>query len=371
MKKIRVLIVDDSALVRQVLTSIFAQTPDIEVVGSAPDPYIAREKIKQFNPDVLTLDVEMPRMDGVTFLGNLMRLRPMPVVMVSSLTVAGAEVTLRALEYGAVDFVAKPKLDIAEGLAEYAEEIVAKVRTAAGARVRPLERRVLRAPAGDPMERLSADAVLSRKPAPRPIPAAFPIIAIGASTGGTEAIKEVLAELPSDLPAAIVVSQHIPAAFSQSFARRVDGITALRVSQADDGQTLLPGHVYIAPGDRHLLVERSGSRYQCRLNDGAPVNRHKPSVDVMLRALVQSAGGNSIGVILTGMGSDGAEGMGELRAAGGTVIAQDEKSSVVWGMPGEVVKRGFADEVLALARIGARLEEIIVAPGSTSAQSGR
>lgn len=371
MKKIRVLIVDDSALVRQVLTSIFAQTPDIEVVGSAPDPYIAREKIKQFNPDVLTLDVEMPRMDGVTFLGNLMRLRPMPVVMVSSLTVAGAEVTLRALEYGAVDFVAKPKLDIAEGLAEYAEEIVAKVRTAAGARVRPLERRVLRAPAGDPMERLSADAVLSRKPAPRPIPAAFPIIAIGASTGGTEAIKEVLAELPSDLPAAIVVSQHIPAAFSQSFARRVDGITALRVSQADDGQTLLPGHVYIAPGDRHLLVERSGSRYQCRLNDGAPVNRHKPSVDVMLRALVQSAGGNSIGVILTGMGSDGAEGMGELRAAGGTVIAQDEKSSVVWGMPGEVVKRGFADEVLALARIGARLEEIIVAPGSTSAQCGR
>ena len=236
MKKVRVLIVDDSALVRQVLTSIFAQTADIEVVGSAPEPYIARDKIKRLNPDVLTLDVEMPRMDGVTFQGNLMRLRPMPVVMISSVTVtvtvtvAGAEVTLRALEYGAVDFIAKPQLDIADGLREYAEEIVAKVRAAAGARVRPLERRVLRTPARGSVKQLPADAVLSGRRAHTPPPAPFPIIAVGASsTGGTEAIKEVLADLPIDLPAAIVVSQHIPAAFSQSFASRVDGITALRV----------------------------------------------------------------------------------------------------------------------------------------------
>lgn len=371
MKKIKLLIVDDSALVRQVLTSIFEQVADIEVVGTAPDPYIARDKIKRLCPDVLTLDVEMPRMDGVTFLGNLMRLRPMPVVMVSSLTLAGAEVTLRALEYGAVDFVAKPKLDIADGLVAYAEEIVAKVRMAARARVRPLDRQLQRSSEGRVPEKFSADVVLSKKPSPRHIPAAFPIIAIGASTGGTEAIKEVLAQLPGDLPAAIVVSQHIPATFSQSFAKRVNGITALGVSQAEDGQAILPGHVYIAPGDHHLLVERSGSRYRCRLNGGAPVNRHKPSVDVMLRSLVHSAGGNSIGVILTGMGVDGAEGMGELRATGATVIAQDEKSSVVWGMPGEVVKRGYADEVLALSGIAARLEEILVTPGSISARCGR
>jgi len=361
MKKIKLLIVDDSALVRQVLTSIFAETPDIEVIGTAPDPYIAREKIKKLNPDVLTLDVEMPRMDGVTFLGNLMRLRPMPVVMVSSLTEQGADVTLRALEYGAVDFVAKPKLDVAEGLVSYAEEIIEKVRMAARARVRPLERRPMldQVSGSDVTSRHSVDAVLEARPAARLFRTTDRIIGIGSSTGGTEAIKEVLMQLPADIQAGIVVTQHIPAAFSAPFAKRVDGVTALSVCQAEDDQQIRPGHVYIAPGDRHLIVERDGARYVCRLNDGPPVNRHKPSVDVMLRSLVQNAGPNAIGVMLTGMGDDGAEGMGELKAAGAPIIAQDEKTSVVWGMPGEVVKRGYADEVLPLGRIAERLMELV------------
>ena len=359
MKKIRLLVVDDSALVRQVLTTIFSETPDIEVVGTAADPYIARDKIKQLNPDVLTLDVEMPRMDGVTFLGNLMRLRPMPVVMVSTLTEQGADVTLRALEYGAVDFVAKPKVDLSESLAQYGEEIIEKVRVAAAARVRPLERQPAAKSVGGITEKLSADAVLAERPGKRHFRTIDRVIGIGSSTGGTEAIKDVLSRLPMDLQAGIVISQHIPAAFSEAFARRVDGLSALSVCQASDGQQILPGHVYIAPGDRHLLVERSGARYICRLNDGPPVNRHKPSVDVMLRSLVQNAGPNAIGVMLTGMGDDGAAGMGELKEVGAPVVVQDERSSVVWGMPGEVVKRGFADEVLPLGRIAARLQALV------------
>lgn len=359
MGKIKVLIVDDSALVRQVLTGIFNDTPDIEVVGSAGDPYAARDKIKQLNPDVLTLDVEMPRMDGVTFLGNLMRLRPMPVVMVSTLTEQGADVTLRALENGAVDFVAKPKLDIADGLRGYAEDLANKVRMAARARVKPLERRPRKPqPAAGVEQKYTADVILKGGGA-RHFRTTDRIIGIGASTGGTEAIKDLLADLPMDIQAGIVISQHIPAAFSAPFAQRVDKVTQLAVCQASEGQQILPGHVYIAPGDRHLLVQRDGARYVCRLNDGPPVNRHKPSVDVMLRSLVQNAGPNAIGVMLTGMGDDGAAGMGELKSVGAPVIVQDEKSSVVWGMPGEVVKRGFADEVLPLTRIAARLREIV------------
>jgi two-component system chemotaxis response regulator CheB len=356
-KPIRVLVVDDSALVRKVLGELLGQAPDIEVVGAAADPYAAREKIKQLNPDVLTLDVEMPRMDGVTFLGNLMRLRPMPVVMVSTLTQQGAEVTLRALEYGAVDFVAKPRLDIAEGLQAYADEIIEKVRMASQVRVRALVPSTRRGTAVH-AEKHSADVVLRPGGPTRHCRTSDRIIGIGSSTGGTEAVKEVLAQLPHDLAAGIVISQHIPAAFSGPFARRADGITELNVCEAVDGQQILPGHVYIAPGDRHLLVVRDGARYVCRLNDGPPVNRHKPSVDVMIRSLAQNAGPNAIGVMLTGMGDDGAAGMGELKSAGGPVIVQDEKSSVVWGMPGEVFKRGFADEVLSLGRIGPRLAEL-------------
>lgn len=359
MPKIRLLIVDDSALVRQVLAQIFALTPDIEVVGSAADPFAAREKIKQLNPDVLTLDVEMPRMDGVTFLGNLMRLRPMPVVMVSTLTEQGAEVTLRALEYGAVDFVAKPKLDVAEGLRDYADEIVEKVRVAARSRVRALERRPVAANGTARAELPSVDAVVKPSPVRRHFRTTDRIIGIGSSTGGTEAIKDVLASLPLHIGAGIVISQHIPAAFSGPFARRVDGITPLSVCEARDGQQVLPGHVYIAPGDRHLVVQRDGARYVIRLDDGPPVNRHKPSVDVMMRSLAQNAGANAIGVMLTGMGADGAAGMGELKQAGGPILVQDEKTSVVWGMPGEVAKRGFADEVLPLSRIAARLVDLV------------
>ena len=347
---IKVLIVDDSALVRQLLTEILDSAPDLEVVGAAVDPYAAREKIKKLNPDVLTLDVEMPRMDGITFLGNLMRLRPMPVVMISSLTEQGADVTLRALELGAVDFISKPKLDVAQGLQEYTDEIVSKVRSAAGARVRPLQRR----PAVAVSQKLSADAVLAPSAARHHFRTTDRIVGIGSSTGGTEAIKEVLGALPPDMPG-IVISQHIPEAFSAPFAARVNGHSALTVLEAADGQQILPGHAYIAPGNRHLVVQRDGARYVCRLNDGPPVNRHKPSVDVMLRSLAQNAGPNTIGLMLTGMGDDGAAGMGEIKQAGGVTIAQDEKSSVVWGMPGEVVKRGFADEVVPLGRIAERL----------------
>jgi two-component system chemotaxis response regulator CheB len=354
---IKVLVVDDSALVRQLLTEILSQVKDLEVVGTAADPYIARDKIKKLNPDVLTLDVEMPRMDGLTFLSNLMRLRPLPVVMVSSLTEQGADTTLQALEMGAVDFVAKPKLDLSSSLQEYGGEIVAKVRQAARARVRPLTRNPL-ARAAEARAKHSADAVLNRNVARRIFKTTEKVIGIGASTGGTEAIREVICALPADMPG-IVVTQHIPEAFSGPFARRVDSVSAMTVVEATEGQHLVPGHVYIAPGDRHLIVARDGARFLCRLSDGPPVNRHRPSVDVMFRSLAQSAGPNALALMLTGMGADGAEGMGEMRAAGARTLAQDEKTSVVWGMPGEVVKRGFAEEVLPLARIAGRLEALV------------
>ena len=353
---IKVLIVDDSALVRQVLTQILDGAAGITVVGTANDPYQAREKIKALNPDVLTLDVEMPRMDGVTFLGNLMRLRPMPVVMVSTLTEKGADVTLRALEYGAVDYVSKPKIDVAEQLKDYSDEIIEKVRMAAKAKVQPLKKRKELKP-GDVAAKLSADAVLNKSQAKKHFKTTDKIIGIGSSTGGTEAVKDVLAGLPPDMPG-IVISQHIPAAFSKSFADRANTITQLTVLEAQDNQQILPGHVYIAPGDKHLIVKRDGARYICSLNDGPPVNRHKPSVDVMFRSLADNAGANAIAVMLTGMGDDGAVGTGEMKEHGAPVIAQDERSSVVWGMPGEVVKRGFADDVLPLSKIAARLIDL-------------
>ncbi len=359
MQPIRVLIVDDSALVRQVLSEILGTDPRFEVLGTAKDPYDAREKIKQLNPDVLTLDVEMPRMDGVTFLRNLMRLRPMPVVMISSLTEQGAEITLQALELGAVDFVSKPKIGVAQGLEEYADTIREKVAMAARVDVQPLADRLARRrqatpddlPAVDP--KLSADAVIARG-GRRTFRTTERIIAIGASTGGTEAIREILEALPADAPG-IVISQHIPAAFSAPFAARMDRHSAMTVCEAADGQQILPGHVYIAPGDRHLLVERSGARYLCRLNDGPPVNRHKPSVDVMFRAVAQHVGPNAIGVLLTGMGDDGARGLLEMRENGAPTLIQDERTSVVWGMPGEAARIGAADEELPLPRIAARL----------------
>lgn len=354
---IKVLIVDDSALVRQLLSEILDKAPGIEVIGVASDPFVAREKIKKLNPDVLTLDVEMPRMDGVTFLSNLMRLRPMPVVMISSLTEHGADVTLQALELGAVDFVSKPKVDLAHGLKEYSEEIIEKVKAAAGARVHALARRPRASRMLDVPEKHSADAVLSKSTGRRHFRTTDRIIGIGASTGGTEAIREVLCDLPPDMPG-IVITQHIPEAFSGPFAARVNRESRLSVMEARDGQQIIPGHAYIAPGGKHLLVKRDGARYVCQLNDGPLVNRHKPSVDVLFRSLAENAGPNAVGVILTGMGDDGAEGLGEMKAAGAPTVAQDEQSSVVWGMPGEAVKRGYADRVLPLSKIPAEMEAL-------------
>jgi len=348
MAKIKVLVIDDSALVRNLLTEILNADSGVEVVGTAQDPIIARDKIKALNPDVLTLDVEMPRMDGITFLEKLMRLRPMPVVMVSSLTETGADVTLQALEYGAIDFVSKPKIDLAHGLKEYSAEIISKVKLAAKANVKALERTPIDRLEATP--NLTADAIISGTPKVRQFKTTDQIIAIGASTGGTEAIKNVLIALPEAMPG-IVITQHIPEAFSGPFAKRMNTVSRLNVCEAEDGQQILPGHVYIAPGHSHLLVERSGARYVCRLDNGPRVNRHKPSVDVLFRSVAQYVGPNAIGVILTGMGADGAEGMKEMHDCGAFTMAQDEKSSVVWGMPGESVKAGGVDKILPLASI--------------------
>ncbi len=339
-KRIKVLIVDDSALVRRILTEMLSSDSSITVLGTAHDAYDAREKIKALNPDVLTLDIEMPRMDGITFLRNLMRLRPMPVIMVSSLTDKGAEVTLDALSIGAVDYLSKPKSDLAATLADYKEELIAKVKAAASARVRAT------APAASP----SADAILAKRDPRRQLRTTERIIAIGASTGGTEAIKEVLIRLPPDTPG-IVITQHIPKLFSGAFARRMDACCQVSVCEAEDGQQILRGHAYVAPGDMHLLVVRDGARYVCRLDQGPPVNRHKPSVDVLFRSVAQQAGRNAIGVILTGMGKDGALGLKEMRDAGGRTVAQDEATSIVWGMPGEAVALGGAEDVLPLGDI--------------------
>jgi two-component system, chemotaxis family, protein-glutamate methylesterase/glutaminase len=356
--KIKVLVIDDSALVRKMLTEILGSDKDIEVVGAAHDPIMARDKIKQLNPDVLTLDVEMPNMDGITFLSNLMRLRPMPVVMVSTLTEAGAEITLDALELGAVDFIAKPKIDFSNSIQEYAEELIEKVKVAAVAQVK--SRAEKRKKSDKNVKKLevtkknSADAILPLNSKKRNYKLTDSIIAIGASTGGTEAIRELLEDMPATSPA-IVITQHIPSKFSASFAVRMDSLSAMKVCEATDGQQILPGHVYIAPGDIHMLVEKSGARYICRMNDGLAVNRHKPSVNVLFRSVANQLGQNAIGVILTGMGDDGAEGLLEMKQAGAVTIAQDERSSVVWGMPGEAVKRDAVNDILPLNKIVDRL----------------
>ncbi|HET7506618.1 MAG TPA: chemotaxis response regulator protein-glutamate methylesterase [Kofleriaceae bacterium] len=335
---IRVLVIDDSALMRKLLVEVLRRDPAIEVVGTANDPFIARDLIKQTSPDVLTLDVEMPRMDGLTFLGNLMRLRPMPVVMISSLTERGADTTLAALELGAVDFVAKPRLDLAHGIAELADEITAKVKIAAQAHVTTPPPRAR--PPGKP----GAPALRTTER----------VVAIGASTGGTEAIARILEALPPD-GHGMVIAQHIAPEFTQRFAERLDGCSALVVREAGDGEPILRGHAYIAPGHRHLRVVRSGARYLCVLADEPPVNRHRPSVDVLFDSVARAAGPSAIGALLTGMGADGADGLAAMRAQGARTIAQDRETSVVWGMPGEAVKRGAAAEVLPLDQIAARL----------------
>ncbi|WP_369938827.1 protein-glutamate methylesterase/protein-glutamine glutaminase [Xanthomonas medicagonis] len=342
----RVLIVDDSAVVRQMLTEILSRAPGVEVVGSAADPLLAREKIKRLNPDVITLDVEMPRMDGLAFLENLMRLRPTPVVMISSLTERGADTTLQALALGAVDFISKPKLDVARGLEEYAEEIVGKVKAAAKAKVRALDRPAAPRP-GAGVATPSAASTLKFRTTDR-------LIAIGASAGGTEALRVVLEGMPADAPA-VVMTQHLPAGFSTAFADRLNRHSAMAVREATEGEAILPGHAYLPPGGKHLQVIRDGARWRCKIDDGPPVNRHKPAVDVLFQSVARNAGANAIGAILTGMGDDGARGLLEMLQAGASTLVQDEATSVVWGMPGTAFRLGAAQEVLPLDRIAERL----------------
>jgi len=337
-RRIRVICVDDSALIRRLMTEIINSQPDLEVVATAPDPLVARELIKQHNPDVLTLDVEMPRMDGLDFLEKLMRLRPMPVVMVSSLTQRGSEVTLRALELGAIDFVGKPALGIRDGMLEYAEQIADKIRAAARARLRPAT------PAAAP----------AVAPLRRPFSSTEKLIIVGASTGGTEAIRTLLLPMPPDAPA-ILITQHMPAGFTRSFAQRLDQTCRITVAEGTHGERVLPGHAYIAPGDRHMRLGRSGANYIIELDDGPPVNRHRPSVDVLFDSAAAVAGRNAIGVILTGMGKDGAAGMRHMYDAGARTLAQDEASCVVFGMPREAIAAGGVNEIVPLDRMAERV----------------
>jgi two-component system chemotaxis response regulator CheB len=354
-QKIKVLCVDDSALIRSLMTEIINSQPDMMVCATAPDPLVARELIKQHNPDVLTLDVEMPRMDGLDFLEKLMRLRPMPVVMVSSLTERGSEITLRALELGAVDFVTKPKVGIRDGMLDYSEKLADKVRAAARARVR-------QAP---PAHHPGAPAPAAAAPAPmlnNPLVSTEKLIIIGASTGGTEAIREVLVPLPPDAPA-VLIAQHMPPGFTKSFAQRLNGLCRISVKEAEHGERVLPGHAYIAPGHAHLLLARSGANYIANLSDDPPVNRHRPSVDVLFRSAAQYAGKNAVGVILTGMGKDGAAGLLDMRNAGAYTLAQDEASCVVFGMPREAIAMGGADEVAPLSEMSRRVMARLAAMG--------
>jgi len=335
---IRVIVVDDSALMRQLLTRLLNEAPDIEVVETAADPIAARQSIKLHNPDVVTLDIEMPKMDGLSFLEKIMTLRPMPVVMVSTLTQAGADTTLRALELGAVDVIGKPSGDLKRGIEDIAETLVQKVRAAAQAQVTPLQR---------------------HRPAPPPAPlpdlartSDVRVIALGASTGGVEALREVICALPPDSPPVMVV-QHMPGGFTRSFAARLDGLSPLHIAEAVDGEPLRPGHVYVAPGTHHLTLALKGGQDICRLNAADPVNGHRPSVDVLFHSVAEVAGRQSIAAILTGMGRDGAAGLLALREAGARTLGQDAASCVVYGMPRVAQELGAVEEQLPLAQIAA------------------
>jgi len=338
---VRVLIVDDSAVMRQLLSTLLAADPEIEVVGTAQDPFDARDKIKALNPDVITLDVEMPQMDGLTFLRKIMSLRPMPVVMFSSLTQAGAEATLEALEIGAVDFVAKPTNDLANAMGGLAETLQAKIKSAARTRFRP--RRAEAAP--PPRVRPKIGRPTGK------------FLLIGASTGGVEALKALLLQLPEDCPPTLI-TQHMPERFTSAFAQRLDRECPMKVSEAKDGDRLEAGHVYIAPGGtHHLELSRSGSHFACKLIEAPPVSGHRPSVDVLFRSGARMAGRTTIAVILTGMGKDGAQGMLELRQAGAFTLGQDEASSLVYGMPRAAFECGAVMRQYPLAKMGDAIVE--------------
>ncbi len=345
-RKIRVLVVDDSALVRKILSDVLARDPQIEVVGTAGDPYIAKDKIIALQPDVLTLDVEMPRMDGLRFLELVMTRRPMPVVMVSTMTEEGAETTLRALELGAVDFVTKASLDVARRLPDQISEIAEKVKLAAKARVSVIARRATPPPRN------------TEGNAPRPRTAQLTrttqaVVAIGASTGGTEALRNVLSRFPADAPATVVV-QHMPAAFTSAFARRLSDICAVGVKEAADGDRVLDGHVLLAPGGHHMRIERRGTYYVVRISDDPPVNFHRPSVDVLFDSVAEHVGRDAVGVVLTGMGDDGARGLLGMREAGARTLVQDQATSLIWGMPRVAAELGAAEYQVPLDDVAAK-----------------
>jgi two-component system chemotaxis response regulator CheB len=342
MSKIRVLIVDDSRMIREVLTDILKEQADIEVVGSAADAFEARDKIKELNPDVLTLDVEMPKMNGLEFLDKLMRAKPMPVVMISSATERGSEVTFRALELGAVDFVTKPKLG-EQTPDDYGAQIAEKIRAAKNARLK-LPRKI------NPEDTVTLPAPIVKRPVPRGVKTSERIIAVGASTGGTEAIREFLVGMPADCPG-IVIVQHMPENFTKMFAERLDGLCQITVKEAEHNDPILPGHAYIAPGGKHLWVKRDEGQLLCKLSTEPPMNLHRPSVDFLFLSCAKFLGADAVGVIMTGMGKDGSQGMLKMKGAGSHNIAQDEASSVIFGMPREAIELDAVHEVAPLGKL--------------------
>jgi two-component system chemotaxis response regulator CheB len=357
-KPIRVLVIDDSASVRQALTSVLTEDPDIEVMGTASDPFAAARKIQDEVPDVITLDVEMPRMDGITFLRKLMAQRPIPVVMCSSLTETGSETLMQALEAGAVDVILKPRIDVAQHLLESHMRICDVVKAAARARLparRPAGSARCR---GEPAPKLSADVMLAPPSGSRAMARTTEtVVCIGASTGGTESLRVVLEMLPADSPG-IVVVQHMPEKFTAALAHRLNGLVEMEVKEACDGDAVLRGRVLIAPGNRHMLLQRSGARYHVAVKDGPLVSRHRPSVDVLFRSAAHTAGSNALGIIMTGMGDDGAHGLLEMRQAGAATIAQDEASCVVFGMPKEAIALGGAERVLHLDHLAREIVRV-------------
>lgn len=350
-RKIRVLIIDDSASVRQTLATVLQSDPEIEVIGAASDPFIAAKRIQEEIPDVITLDVEMPRMDGITFLRKLMSQRPIPVVMCSSLTEEGTETLMQAMEAGAVDVILKPRIGAADHLAEQATRICEAVKSAAQARVRPRTGGAARsASLSGPSKKLTADVILPPPSGRAMARTTEMVVCVGASTGGTEALREMLEMLPANAPGMVIV-QHMPEKFTAAFARRLNSLCEVEIKEAEDGDPVLRGHVLIAPGDHHLLLERQGARYHVSVRAGPLVSRHRPSVDVLFRSAARSAGANAMGVIMTGMGDDGARGMLEMHQAGAHTIAQDEATSVVFGMPKEAIARGGVARTVALGQI--------------------
>lgn len=347
-RKIRVLVVDDSALVRQIMQDILTSDPQIEIMAVASDPYVAAEKMRTEVPDVITLDIEMPRMDGITFLEKLMSQHPVPVVICSSLAEKGSETALKALESGAIEIIQKPRVGMRQFLEESKVRICDAVKAAsvANLKVRPERRKI--------QPKLSADAVIEKPRGKAMIQTTEKVVVVGASTGGTEALRVLLEAIPEDGPA-IAVVQHMPENFTTSFAKRLDSICRISVKEAEDNDTLVPGQALIAPGNRHMLLKRSGARYYVELRDGPLVSRHRPSVDVLFRSAARYAGSNAVGVIMTGMGDDGAKGMQEMKAAGAHTVAQDEHTCVVFGMPQEAIRIGAVDKILPLQNIAAEI----------------